>query len=155
MQRAAKKRSEIDKDAVWVCWQTGSAQVNGEDYSFQRGQRLRGDHPLVLAMPAYFVRDGEPLPSHWDQIVERTDAERPPPEHEIQLSGPVPQALERTDTIVLKRAVVVRAGYVADREIVRFEKGDVFSARSELASVLPDDAYEPAELQFTQPKGCR
>jgi hypothetical protein len=54
MPRAAKEQT-IDPEALYVCWMSGSVQVNGQDISFQRGTRLRGDSPLVRATPQFWV----------------------------------------------------------------------------------------------------
>jgi len=57
MPRAAKK-PEIDKDAVYVCWMAGSAEVDGETVGFHEGERLRGDSAAVQGCPQYFFADG-------------------------------------------------------------------------------------------------
>jgi hypothetical protein len=160
MPRAAKKKKdEIDPDGIYVAWQAGSCEVDRISYTVGSGERRRGSDPFVQAHPWLFVADGTPeaeRPNAFHAIAERADAERPPQEHEIQLSGPVPQALEREDVIQLTRSVAIRAGHVAEREIVTFDKGTVFAARSEIAEKLPDDAYkaEPG-VQFTRPKRRR
>ena len=157
MPRAARTK-QPDAGAIYVCWQSGSAEVDGQTFSFNRGQRLRGDNPIVQNCGQFFVADGTPgdqMPSHWDQVVERNEVEQPAPEFEISLTGPVPQALEPERTITLTRDVTVRAGLVADREVVTFDKGSVFSATSELAERLTDDAFEPSSVQFTRPNGRR
>jgi hypothetical protein len=82
MPRAAKKKSEIDPDSIWVCWMSGSAEVDGQNISFHPGQRLRGDSPAVQGCPQYFVPDGIPegeRPNAFGVLVERADAARAGP----------------------------------------------------------------------------
>ena len=89
MPRAAKAR-KVDPGRVYVCWQSGSAEVDGETFAFNRGQRLRGDHAIVQHCGQFFVEEGTPsdqLPSHWDTVVERQEAERPAPEFEMRPPG--------------------------------------------------------------------
>jgi hypothetical protein len=159
MPRAArKKKDEIDPDSLWVCWMSGSAEVDGQNVSFHEGQRLRGDSPAVQGCPQYFVADGTPAserPNTFGVLVERADAERAAVDFEVTLSGPLPEPLASEDTIRLTRSVTVRGGYVSNQEVVTFDKGTVFSVRSEIAGLLPADAYEHAEIQFTRAKGRR
>jgi hypothetical protein len=148
-----------DPGLVYVAWQSGSVEVDGVPYNFRTGERLRGDQPAVQGAPRCFVPDGTPeheRPSAIGLHIERREAARPPDDFEISLPGGVPQALEREDTIQLTRAVTVRAGRSGNREIVSFQKGDVFNARSDLAQALPDDAYEATpDNQFTRPRARR
>jgi hypothetical protein len=58
--RAAKKKSEIDPDSLWVCWMSGSAEVDGENVSFHQGQRLRGDSPPFRAARSISSRTALP-----------------------------------------------------------------------------------------------
>jgi hypothetical protein len=156
MPRAAKQKADIDPEALYTAWQAGSAEIDGIDYSVVSVERRRGSDPMVQAHPWLFVEDGVPAserPNAFHHIVERHDAEQPPPEHEFQLSGPLPVPLEREDVIQLTRSVTVRAGYVEDLKIQTFEKGTVFNARSEIVSLLPGDAFERSDLEFTAPKG--
>jgi hypothetical protein len=158
MPRAAKKQSEIDPDALYTAWQAGSADIDGITYSVTAGERRRGSDPLVVHHSWLFVEDGVPAaerPNAFHAIVARHDAEQPPPEFEVTLSGPLPQPLEREEVIQLTRSVVVRAGLVDDSKVHRFEKDDVFPAACELVSLLPDDAYEAGNTQFTKAKGRR
>jgi hypothetical protein len=62
--------------------------------------------------------------------------------------------VEHEDVIQLTRAVTVRGGYVAGLEVVTLERGSVFPASSEIASLLPDGSYEHIEIQL-RPKGRR
>ena len=85
MPRAAKK-PKIDNDALYVCWMSGAAEVDGEEVSFQQGQQLRGDSLAVQGCPQFFVPDGTPegeRPNFWGAIVERADAERAPIEWSV------------------------------------------------------------------------
>ena len=153
MPRAAKKQPTIDKTAVYVCWMSGSADVDGVTYSFHQGQRLRGDDPTVQAVPHYWVPDGTPeseRPNFWDAVIERRDAERPPPDFAVTLSGALPVPLEVEDTVRLLRAVRVRAGYVDDQRVVQYERDTILPASCELVSLLPDDSYEHTTVQFTR-----
>ena len=50
----------------------------------------------------------------------------------------------------MTRAVTVRAGYVDDQKIQTFDRDTVFPASAEITSLLPDDAYEHTEIQFTK-----
>jgi hypothetical protein len=157
MPRAAKTKTP-DPGSIYVCWQSGSAEVDGETYAFVRGQRLRGDNPVVRGVPWAFVPDGTPqdlMPSHWDEIVRRHEAENPPgPQVDVFLVDE-PRPLEREDVIVLTRPVLVGWGH-GTKGTTTFEKGAVFGARSELAAALPDDAYEAEPgVQFTRLKGRR
>jgi hypothetical protein len=83
MPRAARRKSEIDKDGIYICWMSGSAEVDGQTVSFHEGERLRGDSPAVQGVPQYFVLDGTlegERPNAWTAIVERTEADlRPSP----------------------------------------------------------------------------
>jgi hypothetical protein len=83
-----------------------------------------------------------------------SDAERAAPDFEVTLSGALPTPLVSEDTIRLTRAVRVRGGYVSNQEVVTFDKGTVFSVRSEIAGLLPPDAYEHAEIQFANQGGA-
>jgi hypothetical protein len=159
MPRAAKKRSEIDPDSLWLCWMSGSAEVDGQNVSFHEGQRLRGDSPAVQGCPQYFVPDGIPeveRPNAFQVIVERNEADRPPvPEHDaLVVLEPAP--LQREDVRTLNRAVTVLVGPGQEKKLVTYDKGTVFDARSELCGVLPS-AFEAADsdIQFTKPKGRR
>jgi hypothetical protein len=59
MPRAARKKKDaIDPDSIWICWMSGSAEVDGQTVSFHEGQRVRGDSAAVQACPMYFVPDG-------------------------------------------------------------------------------------------------
>src|SRR5829696_1094281 len=124
MPRASsKKKEELDPDGVFVAWQAGACEVDGISYSVAEGEHRRGSDPFVQAHPWLFVADGSTeaeVPDAFTQVVERADADRAAVEHEIQLSGHVPQALEAEDVVTLTRAVTVRAGYVGDSEIVTF-----------------------------------
>jgi hypothetical protein len=150
MPRAAKKqKSEIDPAGTYVCWTSGTALVDGENLSFAQGERLRGDNPLVQATAQFWVLDGNEVPTHWDTVVERSDAERPaPPDHDAIVVHK-PEPLEREDVRVLARAISVLVGSGQDKELVTYERGTVFNARSELCSVAPD-AFEPDDTQFTR-----
>jgi hypothetical protein len=132
----------VDDRLMYVCRTSGSVEIAGQELEFRQGLRLRGDDERVQALPGYFAQDGDPLPTHFDDIVRRHDAEQPAPDYELSLSGGVPEVLEAVDIIRLTRDVTVRCGYVADRQVVQFERGDCFNARSELASVLPPDSFE-------------
>jgi hypothetical protein len=156
MPRAAKKKSEIDPAGTYVCWQSGAALVDGEEFSFHQGERLRGDSPLVQATSQFWTLDGDEIPTHWDTVVERNEADRPPPpDFELTLSGALPTPLAIEETIRLTRAVRVRGGYVDDQKIQTYERDTILPAACELASLLPDDAYEHTQAQFVKPKRGR
>ena len=124
MPRSAKKKSEINPDALYTAWQAGSADIDGITYSVTSGESRRGSDPMVQAHPWLFVADGTPAgerPNGFHAIVERHDAEHAPPDFEVTLAGPLPVPLEVEDTVRLTRAVRVRGGYVADQEIVQYE----------------------------------
>jgi hypothetical protein len=149
----AKTTKNIDPDALYVAWQAGSADIDGITYSVTSGEHRRGSDPMVQAHPWLFVEDGVPASERrnaFHQIVERHEADQPPPGYELQLSGLLPTPLEVEDTIRLTRAVTVRAGYPGDLEIHSYERDTIFPASSEIASLLPADAYEHTEIQFTK-----
>jgi hypothetical protein len=90
-----KQAPKIDPDRIYVCWMSGSAEVDGRDVSFRQGERLRGDNPAVQGCPQFFAADGTPhgdLPSHWDTVVERTEAaEAALPDHDLRVTSlPIP-----------------------------------------------------------------
>ena len=150
MPRAAKTK-KIDPDGTYVCWQSGVALVDGEEFSFHAGERLRGDSPLVQATAQFWTLDGNEIPTHWDTLVERNDADRPPvPAHDaLVVLEPVP--LQREDVRTLNRAVTLLVGPGQEKKQVTYEAGTVFDARSELCGVLPD-AFEAEDspIQFTR-----
>src|SRR5215208_929722 len=123
MPRAAKT-PKIDPDAIVVAWQAGACEIDGISYSVAEGEHRRGTDPFVQAHGWLFVQDGATIEAEqrnaFSGVVERADRERAAVEHEIQLSGHVPQALEAEDTIRLVRSVTCRAGYVANMEVVTF-----------------------------------
>ena len=151
MPRGAKKKNDIDPAGTYVCWQSGAALVDGEEYTFVAGERLRGDSPLVQATAQSWVIDGNEVPTHWDTVVERNEADRPPVvDHDaVVVHQPVP--LEREDVRVLNRAITVLVGAGGNKELVTYERGTVFNSRSELCSVVPD-AFEADDTQFTKGK---
>jgi hypothetical protein len=158
MPRAAKTKKP-DAGSIYVCWQSGSAEVDGQTFTFVRGQRLRGDNPLVRGCPHFFVPDGTPAdqtPHPWDEVVERTQAEQPPgPQVDVFLVHE-PMPLEREDVIVLTQSVSVGWGHGGAMGNATYDKGTVFGARSEIAEKLPADTYqaEPG-VQFTKAKRGR
>lgn len=100
-----------NEPASYVCWQSGSAEVDGQTFTFVRGQRLRGDDPGVRAVPQFFVPDGTPtdrMPHPWDEVVERNQAEQPagPAADVFLVAEPMP--LEREDDGELGFSVGVR-----------------------------------------------
>src|SRR3954469_6395191 len=150
MPRASKTKP--DEGAIYQAWQSGSAEVDGVSYSVGEGERRRGSGPFVQAHPWLFIEDGATegeTPTAFTQLVERHDAEQAAVDYEVQLAGALPTPLAIEDTIQLTRAVTVRGGYPAGLEIVSFEKDAVFPAASEIASLLPDDAYVHTTVQFT------
>jgi len=158
MPRAAKKTEIPDPNLVYRAWQAGSCDIDGAQYSVVSGERRRGDDPFVVAHPWLFVEDGVPaaeMPNAFGQLVARQEAARPPAEFEVTLAGALPTPLEIEDVIQLTRAVTVRAGYVDEQRVATYEQGTVFPTSSEIASLLPADAYEHTEIQFTRAKGRR
>ena len=107
-----------------MCWQSGAALVDGEEYTFVAGERLRGDSPLVQATAQFWVIDGNEVPTHWDTVVERNEADRPPVvDHDaVVVHQPVP--LEREDVRVLNRAITVLVGAGGDKELVHVRARD-------------------------------
>ena len=155
MPRAAKTK-KIDPDGTYVCWQSGVALVDGEEFSFHAGERLRGDSPLVQATAQFWTLDGNEIPTHWDTLVERNEADRPPvPEHDaLVVLEPVP--LQREDVRTLNRAVTLLVGPGQEKKQRTYQAGTVFDARSELCGVLPDAfEEEDSDIQFTKAKGRR
>jgi hypothetical protein len=152
MPRAAKKKkSEIDPAGTYVCWQSGAALVDGEEFTFHAGERLRGDDPLVQATAQFWTLDGNEIPTHWETVVERNDADRPPVVEHDAVVVHRPEPLEREDVRVLNRAITVLAGAGGDKELIQYEVGTVFNARSELCTVVPDAFEDPAPgFQFTK-----
>ena len=123
MPRAAKKKNDIDPAGTYVCWQSGAALVDGEEYTFVAGERLRGDSPLVQATAQFWVIDGNEVPTHWDTVVERNEADRPPvADHDaVVVHQPVP--LEREDVRALNRAITVLVGAGGTRSWSRMSAG--------------------------------
>jgi hypothetical protein len=157
--RASRKKDTPDENAIYVAWQAASADIDGVPHSVVSGERRRGSDPLVQAHPWLFVPDGTPAaerPNAFSQVVARTEAERPPADPVDVFLVAQPEQLERVDTIALTRSLSVKWGQGGTRGNATYEKGALFSARSELAEKLPDDAYqaEPG-VQFTKRKGRR
>jgi hypothetical protein len=159
MPRASsKKKEELDPDGVYVAWQAGSCDIDGVSYTVTTGEHRRGSDPFVQAHPWLFVPDGTTegeTPNAFSTLVERANAERAAVDFELTLSGALPEPLKVEDTIQLTRAVTVRGGYVSGQEVVTYEKDTIFPAASEVASLLPADAYEHTATQFTRAKGRR
>jgi hypothetical protein len=88
-------------------------------------------------------------------LVARADAARTPPEFELTLAGALPEPLAIEDTIRLTSAVTVRGGYPSNQEVATYEQNTIFPASSEMASLLPDDAFEHTTVEFTKPKARR
>src|SRR3954470_14766081 len=156
MPRASKTKP--DEGAIYQAWQSGSAEVDGVSYSVVEGEHRRGSDPFVQAHPWLFIEDGATegeTPNAYTALVESHDAAQAAVEHEVQLAGPLPTPLEVEDTIQLTRAVTVCAGYVEDRKVATFDAGTVFTAGSEIVSLLPADAFEHTTVQFTKPKARR
>jgi hypothetical protein len=142
------KAKGIDPDVTYVCWQSGVVLVDGQEHTFRRGERRLGSHPVVQNCGHYFVPDVGEMPSHWDAVVERHDAEQTPAEFELTLDGAVPEPVEREDAVVLTRDIVIRAGLVGDSQIVTLGKGTVFPASSEIAGRLPAGSFVPGSVEF-------
>jgi hypothetical protein len=49
MPRASKKPPQLDRDLIYVAWQSAAVLVNGVEALFKEGDRLPGDHPVVAA----------------------------------------------------------------------------------------------------------
>ena len=62
----------------------------------------------------------------------------------------IPTPVEVEDVVQVTRSVTVRAGYVGDQELVTYDKGTIFPVHSEVRSLLPADAFEHTEIQFTK-----
>ena len=156
MPRAARKtKAEIDPDSLWLCWMSGSAEVDGQNVSFHEGERLRGDSPAVQGVPQYFVPDGTPegeRPSVWSELVERAEADRPTAPDAGRPFHPIEGVKAFTEDVrTLNRAITVLVGPGQEKKQVTYQAGTVFDARSELCGVLPD-AFEAADshIQFTK-----
>ena len=151
MPRAAKNPT-IDPSQVYVCWMSGSAEVDGQNVSFVAGERLRGDSPAVQGCPQYFVADGTPeseRPNAFKAITDRAEADRPPvPEHDAVVRTK-PDPIELPDVRVLTRDIKVLVGVGQVRELARFDKGAVFHAGCELVAELPN-AFEAADPKLTR-----
>jgi hypothetical protein len=66
MPRAARRKSEIDPDGIYICWMSGSAEVDGQTVSFHEGERLRGDSPAVQGCdPPGIGRSGSLVNRRW------------------------------------------------------------------------------------------
>jgi hypothetical protein len=154
MPRAArKKKDELDPDGLYVASQGGSADIDGVSYTVTEGEHRRGSDPFVRAHPWLFIEDGATegeTPNAFTTLVERHDAAQAAPDFEPTLAGALPEPLAIEDTIRLTRAVRVRGGYPSDQRVATFEKDTILPAASELASLLPDDAYEHTTAQFTK-----
>jgi hypothetical protein len=156
--RAAKAKKP-DANSIYVAWTSGTAEIDGVPHTVVSGERRRGSDVLVQAHSWMFVVDGTPadeMPSHWDQLVERHQAEHPPgPSVDVFLVAES-RPLEREDVIVLTQSLSVGWGQGGSKGNATYDKGTVFGARSEIAAALPDDTYqaEPG-VQFTKPKRRR
>jgi Helix-turn-helix domain len=157
MPRAAKAKTP-DPDQVYFCWMSGSAEVDGQNYNFTRGERFLGSNPVVQNVAWVFIPDGaatDETPSHWDTLVARAEAEQATVEHDA-ICVHTPVALEREDVRVLNRAVAVLVGAGKDKELVRYERGNIFRADSELVGVLPDAFEDPPEgVEIVRPKASK
>src|SRR5215218_7299501 len=127
---------------------SGAALVDGEEHTFIAGQRLSGDSPIVQATAQFWTLDGDEVPTHWDAVVERDEAERGLAEYDVTLTQP-PVPLEAEDVLQLDRAITVGIGTGKERQVTTYEKGTCFNARSEFCAAAPD-AFAPAALTFTR-----
>ena len=107
----------------------------------------------MLARPEFFIEDGNELPSHWNVLVDRTEAEQPPDEWDVTLMHD-PEPLEAHEVRVLARAIVAGVGGGKHKQLVQLEKGQVFAASSEIVAQIPG-AFEESENAITRPKGRR
>jgi hypothetical protein len=77
------RKPKFRDDEIVVCWEP----VAHGDYVIRRGERLRGSHDVVKAVPGAFVADGTPIgemPNVWDVVPEPVQDEHnlvhiPPP----------------------------------------------------------------------------
>jgi len=153
MPRASsKKKEELDPDGVFVAWQAGACEVDGISYSVAEGEHRRGSDPFVQAHPWLFVADGSTeaeVPNAFTQVVERAAAERGAVERDVTVVHK-PEPLEREDVRVLNRAITVAVGSGKQQELVQYERGSVFGARSELCTALPAAFEDPEGVQFSK-----
>jgi hypothetical protein len=131
-----KKRPFAATDLV-VAWQGGAVDIDGRPYVFERGKRLRGDHPVVKALgEAAFVLDGTPadeMPSVVDELV-RADDEAA---RAVKAKAPprIDPATPLRDLLVCRRAITMsKAGTCAQGAIVLVDDPIV---------ALAPDAFRP------------
>ena len=152
MPRAAKQ-PKIDPDDIFVAWQAGACEVDGVSYSVAEGEHRRGSDPFVQAHPWLFVADGSTIEAEqrnaFSGVVQRHDAERGAVERDVTVVHK-PEPLEREDVRVLNRAITVAVGSGKQQELVQYERGSVFGARSELCTALPAAFEDPEGVQFTK-----
>jgi hypothetical protein len=131
-----KKRTFAATDLV-VAWQGGAVDIDGRPYVFERGRRLRGDHPVVKALgEGAFVLDGTPddeMPSAVDELVRADDeaarAVKPKAPPRIDPATPL------RDLLVCRRAVTMsEAGACA--------RGAIVLADDPIVALAPD-AFRP------------
>jgi hypothetical protein len=62
----------IKSNGIYVAWQPTIGTVDGVPVTVRRGQRVRGDHPLVVALRAEaFVEEGTPE-ADWPSVFAET-----------------------------------------------------------------------------------
>lgn len=111
-----------DPTKIYVAWQGFTTEVDGEQYVFERGTRLRGSHPAVKRMgEAAFVPDGVP-PSEWpsvfDAVVAAAEAKPAPPKPKprIDPSTPIGELLICIRGITMSKAGPCAEGYLVTRD---------------------------------------
>jgi hypothetical protein len=90
MPRVVPKRHPFTADDVVVAWQSFAWDgPEGRPYTITPSMRLRGDHPAVVANPAYFSKADLPsaeVPNLWDHVSAPVQPE--PEYHRVQ--PPIP-----------------------------------------------------------------
>jgi hypothetical protein len=77
MPRVIPKTFPFKPGEIVTAWMAFACDVNGDSFTITRGQRLRADHPAVLACPSYFwkAEDAVAPPNLWDHVLGAPDPE--------------------------------------------------------------------------------
>lgn len=125
---ATKQKMRIDPSKFYRAWQGAAIDADGEQFAFDRGTRLRGDHAAVKRLGAgAFVEDGTPeneWPSVFDDVIAMAEAASPPvpqaPPPRIDPATPLSALVACSRGILSSKAGTAREGaiHLADDAIV-------------------------------------
>ena len=150
MPRATKSRP--DPGATYRCWQSFAA--HGLHGVVRRDERRSGDDPVVRQHFGYFVREGEPEPTLFDELVERHEQEHHDPAVDLWLfrrprefrpEAYLPEDLPAPDEIAgLARSLTVSVGLDGTggvAEVLRLKRSTKFLRSEPIVTEIPD-AFE-------------